>query len=185
SCETALRINDTKSNQESLIVQCPKCSQKLRIRLPKNITENHNPPDPNTIFIENTLEQARDIVINCIIIIGGKIQNEDELSIKWYYPDKKVDIDCYTNFKRSNEITTIKTIAIHPKKDKESESLLVKKLYTEILNDSMTILENRNEPVSEGKFIIDTKSTHETIYLPNSIDDNVNIIKEILKDINA
>jgi predicted Zn finger-like uncharacterized protein len=33
-CQTVLRINEDRYLQETLIVQCPKCSQKIRVRLP-------------------------------------------------------------------------------------------------------------------------------------------------------
>lgn len=45
SCSTVLRIDESKYNQDNIVVQCPSCNQKIRVPLPAKTQLNQKSAD--------------------------------------------------------------------------------------------------------------------------------------------
>lgn len=90
------------------------------------------------LYIDNPLDEAKEITKKHILKIGGIIQNEEPFSIKWLFPDKKADVDYYTNFKLENGKTSIKTIAVRLDDNLEGEVKQLQQFHSLILEDKKT-----------------------------------------------
>jgi predicted Zn finger-like uncharacterized protein len=60
TCSTVLRIDESKYNQGVIIVQCPKCSQKIRVQLQASKKLDNNESE---IRISNEIIQKKDFAI--------------------------------------------------------------------------------------------------------------------------
>lgn len=63
SCNTVLRIDESKHNQETIVVQCPSCSQKIRVPIPvKNKpVQTFQATVSTKPKVENAIFQRRDV----------------------------------------------------------------------------------------------------------------------------
>lgn len=130
-----------------------------------------------TIQIQNSITESFDIIKSIITILNGKIQTDEEKSLKWIYRYEKTDVDMYTNISSDNEIATIKTIAIHPSNDKEIEERILNKFNSTILEDILTI------PISAQ--IANPIGVSEIITIGSSKDWTMNAIKEVIESLDG
>lgn len=137
-----------------------------------------------TIQIENSINESLALIRSVITIINGKIQTEEEKSLKWIYRYEKVDVDMYTNLSSDNEITTIKTIAIHPSNDKNIEEKVLDRFNSTILEDILTIPFKEFIPFEYEDFFTEDVS-QETLTLKNVVSDILPTIRNIINDING
>ncbi|HLV23314.1 MAG TPA: hypothetical protein VKY36_00860 [Moheibacter sp.] len=137
-----------------------------------------------TIQIENSINESIDLIKSVITIINGKIQTEEEKSLKWIYRYEKVDIDMYTNLLSDDGITSIKTIAIHPNNKKDFEENVLNLFNSNILEDILTI---PYKPIISFDYedFFGENITQETLTLKNNTNEIIPHIKEIIKNING
>lgn len=138
-----------------------------------------------TIQIKNSVNESLALIRSVITFINGKIQTEEEKSLKWVYRYEKVDVDMYTNLSSDNGITTIKTIAIYPSNEKLIEERVLEKFNSTILEDVLTLPYKTIISFDYEEFFGDN-ITQETLTLKNNIvNEIVPLIKEIIKNING
>lgn len=137
-----------------------------------------------TIQIHNHIKESAELIKSIIVILNGKVQTEEDKSIKWIYRYEKTDVDMYTNLSSDNEITTVKTIAVHPSNDKNIEDKILDKFNTTILEDILTIHYKPNISFDHEEFF-EIDATQETLTLKNTIKEIIPTIKEIIKNING
>lgn len=130
-----------------------------------------------TIQIKNSVNESLALIRSVITIINGKIQTEEEKSLKWIYRYEKADVDMYTNLSSDNQITTIKTIAIHPSNDKNIEDKVLDKFNSTILENILII------PVIAQ--IAHPIGISETITIGSPKVWTVNAIKEVIESLDG
>lgn len=137
-----------------------------------------------TIQIHNHIKESVELIKSIIVILNGKIQTEENKSIKWIYRYEKEDVDMYTNFSSDNEVTTIKTLAVHPSNDKNIEDKILDKFNSNILDDILTIQYKPKISFDYEEFF-EIDVTQETLTLQNNVNEISILIKEIIKDIHG